>query len=386
MLKKLEIENYHGFKEKVILDFSDTKKYRYAKSLIKKGLVKNSVVFGKNGSGKSSLCFAIMDITLHLVDKQKDKALNPLYTNIGNDSNEACFQYTFQFGNKEVVYRYKKVSPLSLSYEKLSVNGKTILVHDYKNESKNFVLIPGTKHLQTKGMQPELSCVKYVYNNTIHDENSELSLLMNFVSGMLYFRSLREGNEYVGFKLGGENLDSIILRSNRLSDFNQFLRDLGLSYDLIPARLPNDQKIIGVKFENGQVVALNEIASSGTQALKLFFCWFLDFPDLSFLIIDEFDAFYSYETAQAVLRYINSNENMQSLVTTHNVTLLNTDCTRPDCAFLLDESGIQSLSSRYKKDLRKGNNIEKMYRDGEFSLQKSEKKNNIEVMCIDCYK
>ena len=45
------------------------------------------------------------------------------------------------------------------------------------------------------------------------------SLLMSFVGGMLYFRSLRQGNEYIGYKLGGENLDDIILNSNSLSGF-----------------------------------------------------------------------------------------------------------------------------------------------------------------------
>ena len=371
MLKLFEVENYHGFKDKITLDFSATKNYSYAKKLVKNKTVKNCTVFGRNGSGKSSLCLAIMDITLHLLDKQKDKAMNSIYTNIGSNQTKAKFRYVFQFGKKQVEYIYKKTTPLSLTYEKITINGKPILIHDYNDNSCNMISISGAFNLNTKGMQNELSCVKYVYNNTIHDEESVLSLLMNFVSGMLYFRSLRDGNEYIGYKLGAENLDDIILKNNSLSTFKKFLESFDLYYDLIPIRLPNGKSLIGVKFDNGNVVSFEDIASSGTQALKLFFCWSLDFSKLSFLIIDEFDAYYSNETAKAVLYLINSFENMQSLVTTHNVTLLNTDSTRPDCAFLLDKNGLYSLSSRYSKDLRKGNNIEKMYRDGDFALLNS---------------
>lgn len=370
MLKRVEIENYHGFKDKIVLNFSETKNYSYAKNLIKNQLVKNSVVYGKNGSGKSSLCLAIMDITLHLLDKQRDSALTQIYTFLGSSQKEASFKYVFQFGKKQIEYYYKKLSPLVLTYEEIIVNGKPVLIHNYTDESNNMIAIPGARNLKTTGMQPELSCVKYVYNNTIHDKNSELSLLLSFVGGMLYFRSLRQGNEYIGYKLGGENLDDIILRRNALADFNAFLQILDLNYNLVPLQLPNGKNLIGVKFENGKVAVLEDIASSGTQALKLFFCWLLDFSNLSFLIIDEFDAFYSIETAKAILGMINSFDNMQSLVTTHNVTLLNTDCTRPDCAFLLDRDGLYSLSQRYTRDLRKGNNIEKMYRNGEFCLSK----------------
>ena len=372
MLKRIEITNYHGFQNPVILDFSGTKNYSYSKDLIKNGLVKNSIVFGRNGSGKSSLCLAVMDITLHLLDRQKDRALQHPYSFVGNNDLRVGFRYIFQFGKRELIYYYEKTAPMSLSYEEISVNGKKILVHNYTDESENFIGIQGAKQLKTNGLQPELSCVKYVYNNTIHSDNSELAMMMNFVGGMLYFRSLREGNEYIGFKLGGDNLDDIILRNNKLSEFSDFLKTFGLKYSLIPIRLPNGISMIGIKFDNNRVVSFEEIASSGTQALKLFYCWLLDFPKLTFLVIDEFDAFYDYETAGAVLNLINSFENMQSLVTTHNVTLLSTRFTRPDCAYLIDKHGVVSLSKRINRDLRKGNNIEKMYREGEFSMDEEE--------------
>ena len=61
---------------------------------------------------------------------------------------------------------------------------------------------------------------------------------------------------------------------------------------------------------------------------------------------------------------------MQSVVTTHNVTLLHTKCTRPDCAFVIEDNGIKNLSSLTKKELREAHNIEKLYRANEFEKGK----------------
>ena len=88
MLKRVEIENFHGFKDKIVFDFSKTKNYSYSRNLVKNKVVKNSVVFGKNGSGKSSLCLGLIDITLHLLDRQKTNALRSPYMYIGNDDHE----------------------------------------------------------------------------------------------------------------------------------------------------------------------------------------------------------------------------------------------------------------------------------------------------------
>ncbi len=85
------------------------------------------------------------------------------------------------------------------------------------------------------------------------------------------------------------------------------------------------------------------------------------------LIIDEFDAYYHYSTAQAILKIINGYSNMQAIITTHNMMLMNNDITRPDCCFILDKGEIKSLSQLTNKEIRQKNNLQKMYIDGEFS-------------------
>lgn len=370
MLKKFQVENYRGFKNTLLWDLSDTRDYGFRKNLIDNKIVKKSVVFGKNGSGKSSLCTAVVDITAHLLDAEKDDVSQHLYTYVGNEDKFATFTYVFQFGKDEVVYTYCKANLTTLLLEAIAVNGKEMLVHNFIDEKDNFIRIPGAENLRTKGLQKQLSVVKYIYNNTIQDENSIISKIMKFVSGMLYFRSLRDANKYIGYKLGSEKLNEIILNNGRLDDFNAFINDMGLNYTLVPLKLMSGALTIGAKFENDNVVEFESIASSGTRTLMLFYCWFIEFDKLTFLVIDEFDAYYHHELSEKILSIIQSFDNMQSMVTTHNVTLLHTDCTRPDCAYVIENGNINNLCSLTKRELRKAHNIEKLYRANEFEKGK----------------
>ena len=370
MLKKIQVENYRGFKNTLLWDLSDTRDYGFRKNLVDNKIVKKSVVFGKNGSGKSSLCTAVVDITAHLLDAEKDDISQHLYTYVGNEDKFATFTYIFQFGKDEVMYTYCKANLTTLLFEAIAVNGKEMLVHNFIDEKDNYIKIPGAENLRTKGLQKQLSVVKYIYNNTIQDENSVITKIMRFVSGMLYFRSLRDANKYIGYKLGSEKLNEIILNNGRLEDFNAFINDMGLNYTLVPLKLMSGALTIGAKFENDKVVEFESIASSGTRTLMLFYCWFIEFGKLTFLVIDEFDAYYHHELSEKILSIIQSFDNMQSMVTTHNVTLLHTDCTRPDCAYVIENGSINNLSSLTKRELREAHNIEKLYRANEFEKDK----------------
>lgn len=366
MLKKFQVENYRGFKGTLLWDLSDTRDYGFCKSLVENRIAKKSVVFGKNGSGKSSLCTAVVDITSHLLDAEKDNVPQHLYTYVGNEKNFASFTYVFQFGKDEVIYTYCKANLTTLLLEAIEVNGKQLLLHNFVDEKDNFIRIPGAENLRTQGLQKQLSVVKYIFNNTIQDEDSIITKIMNFVSGMLYFRSLKDANKYIGYKLGSEKLNEIILNNGRLEDFNAFINDMGLNYTLVPLKLMSGALTIGAKFENDNVVEFEAIASSGTRTLMLFYCWFIEFDRLTFLVIDEFDAYYHYELSEKILSIIQSFENMQSIVTTHTVSLLHTKCTRPDCAFMIGEGYVKNLCNLTDRELREAHNIEKLYRANEF--------------------
>ena len=79
MLKYFSVENFKQFANKIEIDFSDVRDYKFNEQCIKNGFIKDILVYGKNASGKSNLGLAIMDITNHLVDKENGiiKLLDP---------------------------------------------------------------------------------------------------------------------------------------------------------------------------------------------------------------------------------------------------------------------------------------------------------------------
>ena len=366
MLMRFEVSNYQGFKEKMVFDLSQTKSYANKKELIKNKISKHSIIYGRNASGKTALCMAIMDLTNHLLDTEKDNIPSHKYTYLGNESNVAEFTYVFLFDKKILTYRYLKNKNKELIKEQLFLNEVEVIKHDFVNEDENFIKLKSCKNLKTKGLPNRLSVLKYIYNNTIIEEESILNKLFNFIKGMLFFRSIGLINQYIGYKSGAENLDDIILRNNKLIEFQQFLHEMELNYILVPLRLSSGQIVIGAKYENGNVIPLTDISSSGTNILKLFFCWLLEFEKLTFLIIDEFDAYYHFRISEKVFEKIKEFDNLQSIVTTHNITLLDDDIIRPDCAYILDTDGVINLSNRYGKSIRQNNSIEKMYRKEKF--------------------
>lgn len=104
MLKRFEVRNYKGFKNTTIWDLSSIRTYSNYKYLIKNKISKNTIVYGKNAAGKTSLCAAIMDITCHLLDVEKDPTPAYMYSYIGNDDKTLDFKYVFAFDKKTVTY------------------------------------------------------------------------------------------------------------------------------------------------------------------------------------------------------------------------------------------------------------------------------------------
>lgn len=140
-----------------------------------------------------------------------------------------------------------------------------------------------------------------------------------------------------------------------------------MNYNLCVYRSQNSLMELGIEFDNGKIVPFNCIISSGTKTIWLFYCWMLEFKNLSLLVIDEFDSFYHYLTAQSILKIINSYENLQAIITTHNITLMNNQITRPDCCFLINKNKILPLSKLSNKEIREKNNLQNMYINNEFS-------------------
>ncbi len=367
MLKRFSVKNFKNFKEKLILDFSKTREYEFNQNLIKNGLVNKMLIYGPNNSGKSNLGAAVMDITTHLTDNYgTDNLIYAYYLNGDFVDDVVEFKYEFLFNDNEIVYSYKKNGQMKLLSEELKENGKILFKYNYENNNYENN-IPEAQTIVIKKedkFQPSISVLKYIYANTMFwPEDSSVKLLMDFVNNMLWFRSLKH-NEFMGVMANSEDLHDYIINNRLLTDFQNFLKQCGQEYNLCEIH-EGGKSVIGVKYKNYKA-RFNLVASTGTQALWLFYYWMNRTKNISFVFLDEFDAFYHYELSTFILNYINKKDDFQSVLTSHNTYLINNELMRPDCYSILKDGKITSFADSTNKTIRQAHNLEKMMLGGEF--------------------
>lgn len=367
MLKKFEVENFKGFKDRLVFDLT-AREYEFNKNLVVNGIVNKGIVYGKNGIGKSNLGIALFDIVLHLTDKER-MPLQYLtnYLNLDSDKQYAEFKYCFVFDEDEVVYEYKKRDSFYLIDEKLTINNKEMLYYNYFDKKNNFIDNDLVGNLKIELLDNRLSVLKYIYRNTPTKQESPLYKMMVFAENMLWYRGLSDGNAYCGFSNGGAALVERLYESGKKDEFEKFLADNDLHYNL-EWRNNNGVHELMAKFSTGKKTSFVSIASTGTMSLFLYFIWSITaFDKISFLFIDEFDAFFHYGSAENIVLRLNKNKNFQTLLTSHNTYLMQNKLTRPDCCYIMTENRINSLFNSTDKEIREAHNLEKMYINGAFN-------------------
>lgn len=364
MLVEFRVQNFKNFKDELVFKLDQVKNYEFNTNAIKDSVVNTSLVYGKNGSGKSNLGLAIMDISNNLTDKEKNPNYNITPFNSLGDKSTVKFYYKFKFDSSYLIYTYEKDTPQHLIKEEMFIDDKMVVYYDHINHIGESNL-QGTENLNKDLNDKNISFVKYIRNNTVlvdHKWNHTFEQFVLFVDNMLLFSSL-ENNHYQGFRNGRESISKGIIEKGKLKEFETFLRNAGIDYKL-SAREIDGQKTILCDF-NGKKVNFYSIASRGTCTLSLFYYWMLDFEKVSLVFIDEFDAFYHNDLARLVVKQVLDSD-VQAIMTTHNTSIMDNDLLRPDCCFNLDNLKINCFANLTQKELRKAHNIEKMYRAGSF--------------------
>lgn len=369
MLKYFRVKNYKGFEDGIELDFSNHRDYSFHQEFIKNGIINKGLIYGKNGSGKSNFGLALFDIVYHLTDNFKPD-VNLSYQN-GNQINKPVeFEYVFTFNNGSIKYKYGKLNQLTILYEKLYINNQLVVDFDFSNQNIYTLMLKEADTLKIGLLRPEQSFVRYIYDHCSFDENHLLCKLMRFVDKMLWFRSVNN-NQFGGYKESPEQLTDMLDNKNAVKDFENFLLnvDSNLNFNLSIEKDLYNRKILMVNYSNNSKLPFTTVASTGTLSLWLFYCWSLEFDNISFLFIDEFDAYYHYETSEHILNLINSKINFQSLISTHNTNLMNNAIIRPDCCFIIScNKSIKSLPECTDKEIREAHNLERMYKNGGFTI------------------
>lgn len=374
MLVKFSVSNYKNFVEPITIDFTQTRDYQFNTKCVNSGLLSKIIIYGPNASGKSNFGFALFDIVGLLTDKNTNTKQKDKHSFLNADCLKewAEFSYTFQNRGHFINYLYRKTDPDTICYEELRIDNKLIFSYDFL--SKQFDLrgmsAINADTLNFEYYNDNLPVLRYIANNTSQPHDSHVRFLMDFVSRMLWFRSLQE-NGYIGFKTGAENITDWIVNNNLVGEYQKFLNTIaGIDIELesVTVNTPNATKVLFEQHARNPLV-FEGVASNGTRALELLFYWSKQFNNVSFLFMDEFDAFYHFELARNIINYIVALDNVQAIFTTHNSYLASNAVLRPDCYFLLQNGTLKSFADSTERELREGHNIEKMLRNGEFNAK-----------------
>ena len=371
MLRKFNVTNFKCFKEEFSFDLASAKAYTFNPECVRDGIVKNAMIYGYNGSGKSNLGWAIFDIIEHLTDKTRLEIPYKHYTNAETNSDFAKFEYEFLIRGSIVRYTYTKSDYKTLETESFSIENTELVAFDRTHGNTTFVShLKGTESLNKEIKEKQLSVLKYIKNNSTLAENEENHIFadfFSFVEHMLFFRSL-EDRTYIGLDARTGSLERDIIEQGAVNDFEAFLNEANVKCKIAVVELMEGKSLA---FDFGKKkIRFPEIMSTGTSALTLFFCWYLQIlrGEVSFVFIDEFDAFYHHELSRIVINRLKKT-GIQFIVTTHNTSIMSNDLMRPDCYFLMNRRKILPLSKCTEKDLREAHNIEKIYKAGGFYVE-----------------
>ncbi len=377
MLKKFTVRNYRQFNEPLEFDLT-AGNYAFNPDCTHNGLVKLALIYGKNGTGKTNLGWAIFDLVSHLTDnKFKPWSYDCLNAFSEIDIAEFEFHFVFFTNNKpaNVIYKYQKAYGYpngTLLYEKLTIDNEIII--EYQVGKDIYSTLNGFQTLADKSLNPEqnLSAVKYLYKNIKINDNNFNDIIFkkffDFCNKITHFRGLpieTSGYSHIGYD-NTANIGDKILKGNKLKDLEKFLFDNGLKFNLV--EIDNGGKRIGVLIGNKEF-PLFDIASSGTRNLVIFYYWLQETINnqIPLLFIDEFDCSYHFELSEKIVEKLKELPNTQVILTTHNTNLLSNELIRPDCGFIIDGKKIKSLNNLTEKELREVHNLEKLYQAGHFS-------------------
>ena len=379
MLKKFTLKNYKNFKDEISIDFENTAGYQFSTDCITDGIISKMLIYGRNATGKTNLGKALIDIYItmfggrHYID-------TGIFLNADSIDETAVFSYEFRFESNELVYRYARFSNQELRDEELIIDGKTIFSCDFENDKfdfKNLEYINAEtasidRYLQSMDVgdeeeiqEPKLPFLRWLISNVALGNDSILIKLANYVRRMLMVTA---GNGMLKMprRMNGSFYE-LLEDSNRLKDLEDFLNEMGIECKLILKKLPDGQREL--YFWHEKLVPFYETASSGTLALVDIYRRLIPKSwDPSFIYLDEFDAFYHYEMAEKVIKFLKRRyPECQIIMTSHNTNLMTNRLMRPDCLFVLSSAGtLTAFCNATERELREGHNLEKMYISGEF--------------------
>ena len=366
MLLKFWVQGYRCFFERTEIDFTDKKNYRFGRECVRGDLLDKVVILGNNGSGKTSFGYALLDITSTLTGFNKDVGqCNPVcFINGSGKNDHAVFHYEFAYHGSTVIYEYGKRSCDVLKSESLSVDRHVIFDYDLDDMGSAVFDLGslGSGRIPVPELDGSMPLLRLIGDSVRLDPSSPVASVLEFARNSIYYMAMWKVDVHIGFMDEEDDIERFIVENGLVEELMQFLGNECGS----PVRLSARDGSLMVDAGSKEYPFL-QIASRGTAILCRLFCWNRRSRDKgAIMFFDDFDDLFDHRTAENVMTHIIRSSQAQCVFVTHNTSLFSSDTLRPDCCFIMKDGVLRSIPSLTDKSIRKGHNLEKMLRDGEF--------------------
>ena len=369
MLNKIVIKNINSIKVSEI-DFTKGN-YKFGEENILENLVNPLVIYGYNGSGKSSLMNAIQQFIYLMISPLE--SLSPFIVNNflyddyleNKDENliKGSILLCFEIESKKYEYFLETSRNNYISNEYLSVNGK-----NYFENKKGEYIYQGKKYIpDNKGISPLVSFLRVLASSEIVDPTIQAI--------HTYIKSFTHIN--VSFINRGGFVTSSLFNNTNTYDLlvskSPKVREIFKKYGTYPVySVVKDDRFLPNGFVQSQYNLILEdknfkkklpfsMISTGMQNQSVLLSLILSMPKHSVVFIDEVDIALHPSTLKSFLEIIRERE-IQVVLTLHNTYAM--QFLRPDQIYFSKWSKGFSTYFRLSKiypNIREVNNIEKMY-------------------------
>jgi AAA15 family ATPase/GTPase len=420
MLIKFSVENFLSFKELTTLSMITVKSFKEHKKTHtidienKFELLKSSIIYGNNASGKSNLLNAIGFMRATVLNSFRDALMEnserkfPLEKFILNSKNEnesSFFEISFITNN--IKYRYgfeidydkiiaewlyhtttKEVYLFKRDFQKIEINKNSFKeALGKENDIKENVLFLSL--LATLGKEISTNIVEWFkkcnFINGIHDRGhkrytiDKLKTDTNFFNWVLYFIKYLEISN---LSTTEEDVNDIDLENLKEKEKDEEIINLLTSIHKIQSKQPKrDQLITYHRKYNEDNILIDSVAfnfdkqeSEGTKKLLyLLGPWYDTLQNGKVLLVDELDSrLHSHLTLRLIDFFHSFNKNNAQLIcAVHDISLLNKDIFRRDQIWFIDKnqfgaSELISLGDFNTDKVRNKSAFDKNYTQGKY--------------------
>lgn len=402
MLLEFSCSNHKSIKQKIIfsaLAGSDTSNEDQVFTYRNYRVLKNAVIYGANGSGKSNFVNAIYFMKSLVINSIKHQPGQLIFQvphkllGINNDS-----EYTMQFVKNNIRYAYGFI--LNNTYVKEEYlysfpNDRQQKIFERKNE----VILSGNKYkgkfeLCKEALMPNRLLLSCAANFSSIDE---IKLVYSFFKDDLIIYSRALFNDWLNYSLGEmyNNQESKKLVLSILDSLDTGIKDIAIRKEIIQYEDNNYSQYIqyineetknllnqkhyvykaSVIYDSFEIDLIKD-ESQGIKKLVEFLCPFINIiKNGKVFICDEIETNLHESILCALLnifKHVKGTDNVHSQMffTTHDTSILNLSLFRRDQVWFTELSKKDRSTDLYSlseiKNVRKEENIEKGYISGRY--------------------